>query len=56
MKTEMDKNTRSLLALPEMIIILVARQLDKIASGALWNGMYRPVYSRISGNCAIGVV
>jgi hypothetical protein len=56
MKTEMDKNTVSLQALPGMTTNLVDRQLDKTASGALWNGMYQSVYSRISGNFAIGVV
>ena len=30
--------------------IVIAWQLDKIASGYLWNGMYSSVYSRIPGN------
>jgi hypothetical protein len=33
-----------------IIGIVIAWQLDKIASGALWNGMYSSVYGRIPGN------
>jgi hypothetical protein len=33
-----------------IIGIVIAWQLDKIASGALWNGMYQSVYGRIPGN------
>jgi hypothetical protein len=33
-----------------IIGIVIAWQLDKIASGYLWNGVYSSVYSRIPGN------
>jgi hypothetical protein len=33
-----------------IIGIVIAWQLDKIASRALWNGMYSSVYGRIPGN------
>jgi hypothetical protein len=38
------------LAVLVLIGIVVAWQLDKIASGALWNGMYASVYGRIPEN------
>ena len=33
-----------------IIGIVIAWQLDKIASGYLWNGLYSSIYSRIPGN------
>jgi hypothetical protein len=45
-------NVRNMTALFVLVIIgiVIAWQLDKIASGALWNGMYQSVYGRIPGN------
>jgi hypothetical protein len=45
-------SVRNLTALFVLTIIgiVIAWQLDKIASGSLWDGMYPSVYSRIPGN------
>jgi hypothetical protein len=43
---------RNLIGLSVLVLmgIVITWQLDKIASGILWNGIYSSVYSRIPGN------
>lgn len=45
-------SVRNMTGLSVLVIIgiVIAWQLDKIASGALWNGMYMSVYSKIPEN------